>query len=317
MSSSGLNLENLLIPLEEIALATKNFSNENEITDGKFSVVYRGQLSEFWKNRMAAFKRFNEGRRQGKEEFLDELKFISKFNHENIVHFIGYCDEGNEMILVYEYPVNGSLADHLLDPEKRSCLTWSHRLKIFLDVAKGLDYLHSGPGECGRVIQGSVLPSNILLDKSLKAKICGFNFSALIPGNQPRQQVYKPATFKSDYMDPIYLATGFLKAESDVYSFGVLLFRILTWPGAFVGVSRDGDCKPQSLTMLVQHYYGNRIDSLVDPVIRDQIGSPSFHKINEITSKCISYTIKDRPTMDTIVRTIEEALAIQVSLFFI
>lgn len=69
--------------------------------------------------------------------------------------------------------------------------------------------------------------------------------------------------------------------------------------------------------MLVQHYYGNRIDSLVDPVIRDQIGSPSFHKINEITSKCISYTIKDCPTMDTIIRTIEDALAIQVSLFFI
>lgn len=183
MSSSGLNLENLLIPLEEIALATKNFSSENEIADGKFSVVYGGQLSEFWKNRTAAFKRFNEGRRQRKEEFLNELKFISTFNHENIVHFIGYCDEGNEMILAYEYPVNGSLADHLLDPEKRSCLTWSRHLKIFLDVAKGLDYLHSGPGECGRVIHGSVMPSNILLDESLKAKICGFNFSALIPGN--------------------------------------------------------------------------------------------------------------------------------------
>nr|GEW54315.1 protein kinase, ATP binding site-containing protein [Tanacetum cinerariifolium] len=245
-----VNLEKFLIPLKDIELATEDFQQKNEIAGGEYSKLYRGQLSESWENRTAAFKRFTGYLCDGKKEFLNELKFISNMNHENIIPFIGYCDEGEEMIMVYEYPVNSSLANYLEDPE-------------------------------------------------------------LIPGNQSYQQVYKPHTNgMSSQKDPIYLQTGFLNAESDIYSFGVLLFRILTRPEGFARMSKGGDYMKNNLTLEVQHRYHNRLDSLTDPAIRDQIGYPSFRMIEEITCKCLSFNMKDRPTTDKLVKTIENALDI-------
>ncbi|GJV26296.1 protein kinase, ATP binding site-containing protein [Tanacetum coccineum] len=309
-----VNLEKFLIPLKDIELATEEFQQKNEIAGGEYSKLYRGQLSESWENRTAAFKRFTGYLCDGKKEFLNELKFISNMNHENIIPFLGYCDEGEEMIMVYEYPVNGSLANYLEDPGKRSCLTWQHRLEICVDAARGLNYLHSGLGQHETVIHGSFMHSNILLDGNLKAKICGFEISELIPGNQSCQQVYKPHTNGMiSQKDPIYLQTGFLKAESDIYSFGVLLFRILTRPEGFTKMSKGGDYMKNNLTLEVQHHYHNRLDSLTDPAVRDQIGGQSFRMIEELACKCLSFNMKDRPTMDKLVKTIEDALDIHVA----
>nr|GEV02727.1 protein kinase, ATP binding site-containing protein [Tanacetum cinerariifolium] len=312
MSITDANLEKFQIPLEEIKSATEDFHKKNKIVGGEYSKLYRGQLSESLGNRTAAFKRFIKDRCDGKKEFLNELKFISNLNHENIVSFLGYCDEGEEMIMVYEYPVNGSLANYFKETDKWSRLTWQRRLEICMDAARGLNYLHSGLGQHERLIHGSFMHSNILLDDNLKAKICGFEISELIPGNQPCQQVYKPHTNGMiSHKDPIYLETGFLKAESDIYSFGVQLFRILTWPEGFARVSNGADDFMRNrLTMTIQHYYHNRLDSFIDPAIRDQIDGPSFRMIEEIICKCLSFDIKDRPTMDTVVKTIKDALDI-------
>ncbi|PWA76459.1 hypothetical protein CTI12_AA219700 [Artemisia annua] len=310
MSFSCENLENHVIPLEEIELATQNFSQENWISEVEFGEIYRGELSERWENCTAAFKRFHLDRCQGKKEFLNELKFISSFNHECIVPFIGYYDEGGYMVIVYEYPVNGSLADILRDPYKRGCLTWAQRLKICLGVAAGLNYLHTGLGADGRVIHGSITKSNILLDDNLKSKICGFEISALIPSNQPRQQVYRPNAPDCGYMDPIYLATSFLKAESDVYSFGVLLFDIMVRRLTFDGMTTYGNDDPTYMIKLVRRCSDHGLDKLIDRVLRDQIGGRSFHIIKEMAYKCISYNMKDRPTLDRIIKSIEEALDI-------
>ncbi|GKE50022.1 protein kinase, ATP binding site-containing protein [Tanacetum coccineum] len=164
MTFPMVNLENFLIPLKEIELATEEFDEENEIpAGGEYSTLYRGQLSERWKNCTAAFKRFSGYRCDGKKEFLNELKFISNLNHENIIPFLGYCDEGEEMIIVYEYPVSGSLANYLDDPDMRSCLTWQHRLDICMDAARGLNYLHSGLGLHGSVIGHVSMSINQLL----------------------------------------------------------------------------------------------------------------------------------------------------------
>ncbi|GKD33578.1 protein kinase, ATP binding site-containing protein, partial [Tanacetum coccineum] len=304
MSSPVANLENFVIPRKDIIYV-------QEIADGEYSTLYRGRLSESWENRTVIFKHFRRDRCDGKKEFLNELKVISNLNHENILPFLGYCDEGKKMIMVYEFPVNGSLADYLKDSYKRSYLTWQHRLEICMDAARGLNYLHSGLGQHHTVIHGSFMCSNIFLYDNLKAKICGFEISELIPGNRACKQVYKPADTNKDpdigiHKDPIYLDTGCLKVESDIYSFGVLLFSILTSPRAFAAIlSKNEKGIPKSLTMQVQNLYHNRLDSLIDPAIRDQIGGPSYRMIEEITCKCLSY---DRPTMDTVVKTIADAL---------
>lgn len=123
MSSSRVLLELFQIPLNDIILATQNFAAETVIGNGGFGTVYKGQLSELWQNRSVAVKRLDPDGYQGHREFLNEVKMISSFHHQNIIPFIGYCDEGNEMIVVYEYAVNRSLDDHLQNPENRGCLS--------------------------------------------------------------------------------------------------------------------------------------------------------------------------------------------------
>nr|GEV79886.1 protein kinase, ATP binding site-containing protein [Tanacetum cinerariifolium] len=170
-------LEDLLIPLTEISLATGDFSKDSRIGDGGFGVVYKGRLSGRWQNHEATIKRLDKTDHQGKREFLNELRLISRFHQQNIISFIGYCDEGDEMILVYEYVSNGSLDHHLQDRNKRHQLTWAHRLKICLGAVRGLDYLHSGLPEDSKVIHRDVKSSNILLDEIMEAKICDFGLS--------------------------------------------------------------------------------------------------------------------------------------------
>ncbi|XP_042753373.1 uncharacterized protein LOC111892795 [Lactuca sativa] len=274
MSSSEVNLETYLIPLEEVNLATKNFSPERYIGGGGFGKVYKGELSERWQNRTAAFKRLAQNSYQGEHEFRNEISIISRFHHENIVSFIGYCDEVNEMIVVYEYAINGSLDHHLQDPNKRRDITWTHRLKICIGAARGLNYLHSGPKN---------LPNT-----HLDTKVAGTQF----------------------YLDPTYHESHILRKESDTYSFGVVLFEMLS--GMLVYSERSiEDNGPKFLMNLVRRYDDNQLHKLIDPHMRDQISSRSLDMFKEIAYQCISFNLKERPGMDTVIARIEEALAIQ------
>ncbi|GJU75268.1 putative reverse transcriptase domain-containing protein [Tanacetum coccineum] len=155
----------------------------------------RGQLSEGWKNCTAAFKHYRGDGDEERKAFQNELKLISTLKHDNLIPFIGYCDEGiRNMVIVYEYPINGIFYDHLKNEDKRNSLTWAQRLSICLGVARGLKYLPS----------------------------------ASISVDQPDQQVYRPVIDIKTNMDPVYVATGLIKATSDVFSFGVPLFKMLT-----------------------------------------------------------------------------------------
>ncbi|XP_023734465.1 uncharacterized protein LOC111882334 isoform X1 [Lactuca sativa] len=305
------NLESFLIPLEEIKLATRDFSAETQIGDGGFGVVYRGQLSELWKNCVVAIKRLDLKSHQGKDEFLTELKFISSFHHDNIISFVGYCDEDNEMILVYEYASNHSLDHHLQDSKKRGRLTWSQRLKICLGVARGLNYIHSSLGEEIRVIHRDIKSGNILLDENMEAKICDFGLSKQSPRDTQGTEIYTKAAGTVFYLDPIYQESGILHKESDVYSFGVVLFEILSGMLAYHRRS-FGDGNPQPLINLVRRYYNNGLEELIDPLIRDQIDSRCFHIFKELAFQCISYNFKERPTMETVIERIEDAIDVQL-----
>ncbi|KAI3518235.1 hypothetical protein L1887_06744 [Cichorium endivia] len=312
MSSSGANLESFLIPLKEINLATRDFNPETRIGDGGFGVVHKGKLSELWQDRTVAIKRLDLKGYQGKNEFLTELKLISKFNHENIIRFIGYCDQGNEMILVYEYASNGSLDHHLQDSNKRRCLTWVQRLKICLGAARGLNYLHWGLEEENRVIHRDIKSGNILLDETLDAKICDFGLSKESIRNQEDTQVYTKVAGTNFYLDPIYHESGILRKASDVYSFGVVLFEMLSGMLAY-NLRSLGDDKPQTLINLFRRYYKKGIENLIDPFIRDQIDNRCFHAYKRLAYECISYDSEKRPTMETIVKRIEDAMEFQVS----
>ncbi|CAH1440914.1 unnamed protein product [Lactuca virosa] len=310
MSYSRVNLESYLIPLEEINRATGNFSLERCIGSGGFGKVYKGKLSERWQSRTAAIKRLDRDSRQGEHEFRNEVEMISKFHHENIICFIGYCDENNEMIIVYEYAQNGSLDYHLGDLKKMRRITWAQRLKICIGAARGINYLHSGLGEHNRVIHRDLKSANILLDGDLVAKICDFGLSKLCPRNQADTQLYTRVAGTQFYTDPTYHESNILSKESDVYSFGVILFEMLS--GMLVYCTRKiGDDRPQLLMNFVRRYHLKDTDRLIDPDIRDHINSRSFDMFKEIAYQCITLNVMERPTMDTVIERIQKAWDIQ------
>ncbi|GKE23281.1 protein kinase, ATP binding site-containing protein [Tanacetum coccineum] len=200
-------LEDFRIPLKDINLAIGVKGQETRIGDGGFGFVYKGQPSERWQNRTVAIKCLRPDSYQGEHEFRNELNIIFSFSHENIIPFIGYCDEENEKIIVYEYASNGSLDSHLKDKDKRRFLTWEHRLKICLGAARGLDYLHSGLGEDNRVIHRDVKSGNILLDHNLVAKVCDLGMSNIWPHNLHNipKSIQTLAWYQLLLLDPVYL----------------------------------------------------------------------------------------------------------------
>ncbi|KAL7615223.1 hypothetical protein Lser_V15G06100 [Lactuca serriola] len=311
MSSSRLELEKRRIPLAEIIRATKHFSSEKLIGDGGFDMVYSGQLSEQWKNRLVAIKRLNPNGCQGDVEFNNEVKMVSNFNHPNIIPFVGYYDDANEKIVVYK-----NLDHHLQGKNKRLHLTWEQPLKICLGAARGIKYLHFGVGEHRRVIHRDVKSANILLDDNMEAKICDFGLSRLSPRNQPDTHVRTRAAGTWFYMDPIYNERGMLSKESDIYSFGVVMFEMSSGILAY-NTRHFKDTKQQSLIHIVRSYYDDNkfvdgLDKLIDSAIKGQIKMSSFHKFNDIAHECINFDIKKRPTRDRIIEAIQEALRIQV-----
>ncbi|KAI3697314.1 hypothetical protein L6452_30247 [Arctium lappa] len=231
MSSSGLKLEKFQIPQEEIKRATKNFSSETGIGDGGFGMVYRGELSERWQNRTAAIKRLGQKSYQEKDKFQHELKLVYRFHHQNIIPFLGYCDEGLR--------------------------------------------------------------------------------------NTPNSQVYIKVVGTDFYLDPIYRESGILRKESDVYSFGVVLFEMLSGTLAYRERS-FGDGEEQYLIsrvrQLVHRYSVDRLNELIDPHIKDHIDTRSSDLFKEIAYQCISLDVQKRPTMDMIIKSIKDALNIQVVL---
>lgn len=300
MSSSGVNFENFQSTLEDINVS----SSENLKVSENSRHVDIGQLYEFWQNRTAAIASGNY------PEEADQI--ISKLHHENVIPF--YSEE------VYHND-DYTLSDYLRSYKNyRKNFTWAQRLRTCIGVAKGLRYLHSGVGDHGRVIHGYVQSNDVLLNKNLEAKIYDLRCSVLVRGSQPRPEIYRPTKSDSSYTDPVYKESNILNIESDIYSYGILMFEILT------GMKPDGEVraigdnhKEQKMINLVLRFHDNGPRQLMDPYIIDDVDRRSFHMFIETAYKCISLNIKDRPTMDEIVKTIEEALDVHVSLnvFFI
>ncbi|KAJ0802346.1 putative protein kinase RLK-Pelle-DLSV family [Helianthus annuus] len=171
--------EHLKIPIEEIKLATDNFDETKVIGRGGFGKVYRGK---HLKGRdMVAIKRLDRNRGQGDREFWNEITILNCHTHENLIALFGFCIEGKEMSLVYEYAANGSLDRHL----SSISFTWTQRLKVCLGAARGLSFLHDAQvGTNERIIHRDIKSANILLDANWNAKISDMGLSKIAPINQ-------------------------------------------------------------------------------------------------------------------------------------
>nr|GEU69057.1 putative serine/threonine/dual specificity protein kinase, catalytic domain-containing protein [Tanacetum cinerariifolium] len=223
--------------LFDIRLATENFDETLVIGRGGFGKVYRGTIKNGSATVVAAIKRLDPNSNQGAPEFWAEVEMLTKLRHCNLVSLFGYCNDEEEMILVYEYMPNGSLEDHL--HKLGTPLSWVQRLKICIGACRGLHYLHTGTGIDVGVIHRDVKTSNILLEVSWVAKISDFGLSKIGPTNQPITYVNTLVKGTFAYFDPDYYATGQLTRKSDVYAFGVVLLEVLCRKRAVFYI--DGD----------------------------------------------------------------------------
>ncbi|XP_031504194.1 receptor protein kinase TMK1-like [Nymphaea colorata] len=216
---------NLLISVQVLRGVTRNFSPENELGRGGFGVVYKGVLDD---GTMIAVKRMEAAVVSNKalDEFQSEIAVLSKVRHRHLVSLLGYCIEGNERLLVYEYMPQGALSKHIFQWQKLNLqpLSWKRRLNVALDVARGIEYLHSLAHQS--FIHRDLKSSNILLGDDFRAKVADFGLVKLAPDEKGSVATRLAGTF--GYLAPEYAVTGKVTTKADVFSFGVVLMELVT-----------------------------------------------------------------------------------------
>lgn len=207
--------------LREVRRATRNFDGKSLLGQGGFGAVYRGVLSN---KTPVAVKRVSENSNQGEQEFMAEVKIISRLRHKNLVRLLGWCHEYGELLLIYDLMPNGSL-DKLIfeEDDKHEVLDWHHRCKIVCGVASALLYLHE---ECEQqVIHRDLKASNIMLDSDYNARLGDFGLARLIEHNKNSYTTTAIAGTPG-YIAPEYFHTGRSTTESDVFSFGAVALEV-------------------------------------------------------------------------------------------
>ncbi|KAJ9538351.1 hypothetical protein OSB04_031084 [Centaurea solstitialis] len=298
--------QHLKIKLEEIKSATDNFGDDNLIGRGGFGKVYKGTISHSTGQRMAAFKRLDSKLGQGNSEFWKEITMLSRYTHENLVSLLGYCDEGDEKILVYEYASRGSLDRHLRD----AALTWIQRLGICLGAARGLSYLHDPKGTQQRVLHRDIKSSNILLDENWNAKVSDLGLSRIGPANQEHTILISNMVGTVGYLDPLYLEMGMLTKESDVYSFGVVLFEVLCGRLCY----EYSNSRVHTLVrMWKKSYKEKKLDEIIFHDMLQQMDPSSLETFSNIAYLCLHKSLEGRPMMADVVKELEIALEHQTT----
>ncbi|KAK1276690.1 Serine/threonine-protein kinase-like protein CCR4 [Acorus gramineus] len=327
----GGSLEEFL--LEELYDATAGFSDAHRIGTGSFGGVYRGVLSD---GREVAMKRAEPGQqastsyhttgrpiaqqqqRNNKDKecaFLSELAALSRLNHKNLVRLFGYCSDGAERILVYEFVANGSLYDHLFHSDRpRPVDSWAVRLRVALDAARGIEYLHTYA--VPPIVHRDIKSSNILLDSDWTAKVADFGLSRKDPdgsctgsadveaGGAAEGAVYRAAgTF--GYMDPEYYRLQRLTTKSDIYSFGVVLLELLT---GLKAIHWDEETRaPRNVVDCVEDEEVRcPLDRRIPPPTPAEI--EAVERLGYIAATCVRLKSYDRPTMTDVVAGLERAL---------
>lgn len=289
--------------LKEMEEATGSFCDENLVGKGGFGRVYRGTLRS---GEVVAIKKMELPPfkvAEGEREFRVEVDILSRLNHPNLVGLIGYCADGKQRFLVYEFMHHGNLQDHI-NGFSEIKMDWPLRLKVSLGAAKGLAYLHSGSAVGIPIVHRDFKSTNILLSANFDAKISDFGLAKMMPEDQEMYVTTKVlGTF--GYFDPEYTSTGKLTLHSDVYAFGVVLLELLTGRRALDLNQGPND---QNLVLQVRHILNDRkkLRKVIDPEMsRSSYTIESIAMFANLASRCVRPESNERPSMAECVKELQ------------
>ncbi|CAA3027092.1 calcium calmodulin-regulated receptor-like kinase 2 [Olea europaea subsp. europaea] len=268
---------------KDIQKATQNFTTI--LGQGSFGPVYKAVMPS---GELVAVKVLASNSKQGEKEFHTEVTLLARLHHRNLVNLVGYCVDKEQRMLVYEFMTKGSL-ENLLYNEEEEALSWEERVQIALDISHGIEYLHDGA--VPPVIHRDLKSSNILLDRSMRAKVADFGLS--------KEEVFngRNSGLKGTYgyIDPMYISTNEFTTKSDVYSFGVILFELITaiHPHQnlmeyvnLAGMSPDG------------------VDEIIDTRIIGTFNPVEVRSLAKIAHKCLHKTPRKRPSIGEVSQAI-------------
>ncbi|KAJ9563721.1 hypothetical protein OSB04_008881, partial [Centaurea solstitialis] len=291
----------MVISIQVLKNVTNNFSQDNVLGRGGFGTVYKGELHDGTK---IAVKRMESGvmSEKGLDEFKSEISVLTKVRHRHLVALLGYCLDGNERLLVYEYMPQGTLSRFLFNWQNENLkpLEWTKRLIIALDVGRGVEYLHGLAQQS--FIHRDLKPSNILLGDDMHAKVADFGLVRLAPDGKASIVTRLAGTF--GYLAPEYAVTGRVTTKVDVFGFGVILMELIT------GRKALDETQPDESVHLVQwfrkmHVNKDTFRNAIDPALDlDEEALASVGKVAELAGHCCAREPYQRPDMSHVVNVL-------------
>lgn len=279
---------------QSLEAATNNFHESNLLGEGGSGRIYKACFDEKF---LAAVKRIDGCRLEAEVEFENEVYWLSKIRHQNIVKLLGYCIYGELRFLVYEMMEKESLEAQLHGPSKGSALTWHLRMKIAVDVARGLEYLHeqSNPP----VVHRDIRSCNILLDSNLNAKLSDFGLA--VTSGTENKNITLSGTL--GHVAPEYVLDGKLTDKSDVYAFGVVLLELLMGSKPLENAAHP-QCQSIVTWAMPQLADRSKLPTIVDPVIKNTMDLKHLYQVAAVAVLCVQPEPSYRPLITDVLHSL-------------
>ncbi|XP_059654841.1 wall-associated receptor kinase-like 8 [Cornus florida] len=285
-----------LFSSKELEKATDYFNENRILGQGGHGTVYKGMLID---GKIVAVKKSKIVDKDQLEQFINEVVILSQIIHRNIVKLHGCCLETEVPLLVYEFIPNGTLFQYIHDQNEEFPLSWDIRIRIAIEVAGALSYLHSAASI--PIYHRDIKSTNILLDDKYRAKVSDFGTSRSLAVDQTHLTTKVQGTF--GYLDPEYFQSSQFTEKSDVYSFGVVLVELLTGQKP-ISSTISLECRSLA-TFFLLTMKENRLFDILDARVVKEGGKEEIMRVANLAKRCLNLNGRKRPTMKEVATELE------------